>query len=62
MTYVDDVLAGRIPGNAAVGRALLDMVHSVPKMSAQEFEDMFTSNIKVINIFKLIKNEKLIFL
>lgn len=47
LAYVDDVLAARIPAKAAVGRALLDMIHSVPKMTPQEFESMFTSNIKV---------------
>lgn len=47
LAYVDDVLAGKIHGNAAVGRALLDMIHSVPKMTPQEFDNMFTSNIKV---------------
>lgn len=45
------MLAGRVSGNAAVGRALLDMVHSVPKMTPQEFETMFTSNVKVTFIF-----------
>ncbi|KAK6642038.1 Eukaryotic translation initiation factor 3 subunit F-1 [Polyplax serrata] len=68
LAYVDDVLAARIPAKAAVGRALLDMIHSVPKMTPQEFESMFTSNIKdllmVITLTQLTKtqlqlNEKL---
>ena len=47
LAYVEDVLSGKVPPNAAVGRALLDMIHSVPKMTPQEFDNMFTSNIKV---------------
>jgi translation initiation factor 3 subunit F len=49
LAYVGDVLAGRsaTPPDNAVGRALLDMVHSVPKMSPDEFENMLNSNIKV---------------
>ncbi|XP_046749960.1 eukaryotic translation initiation factor 3 subunit F [Diprion similis] len=68
LNYVDDVLAGKqIPDNQ-VGRALLDMVHSVPKMSADQFDQMFNSNVKdllmVVALSQLIKtqlqlNEKL---
>jgi len=47
LTYVEEVLAGKITGDPAIGRALLDMVNSVPKMTQQEFETMFTSNTKV---------------
>lgn len=51
-----------------VGRALLDMVHSVPKMSSDQFDEMFNSNVKdllmVVALSQLIKtqlqlNEKL---
>jgi translation initiation factor 3 subunit F len=47
LAYVEDVLAGRTQPDNAVGRALLDMVNSVPKMTPEEFENMFNSNIKV---------------
>lgn len=47
LAYVDDVLAERKQPDNVVGRALLDMVHSVPKMSPEQFENMFNSNIKV---------------
>jgi translation initiation factor 3 subunit F len=47
LAYVEDVLAGRVQPDNAVGRALLDMVNSVPKMTPDEFENMFNSNIKV---------------
>ncbi|PSN53426.1 Eukaryotic translation initiation factor 3 subunit F [Blattella germanica] len=46
LAYVEDVLAGRTQPDNAVGRALLDMVNSVPKMTPEEFENMFNSNIK----------------
>ena len=51
-----------------VGRALLDMVNSVPKMTSDQFEEMFNNNVKdllmVISLSQLIKtqlqlNEKL---
>lgn len=29
-----------------VGRALLDMVNSVPKMTSDQFDEMFNSNVK----------------
>jgi translation initiation factor 3 subunit F len=47
LAYVDDVLADRRAPDNAVGRALLDMVHSVPTMTPEQFEHMFNSNIKV---------------
>ncbi|KAK7874049.1 hypothetical protein R5R35_004599 [Gryllus longicercus] len=68
LTYVEDVLAGHAQPDNAVGRALLDMVNSVPKMSNEEFENMFNSNVKdllmVITLAQLVKtqlqlNEKL---
>jgi len=51
-----------------VGRALLDMVHSVPKMTSDQFDEMFNSNVKdllmVVALSQLVKtqlqlNEKL---
>ncbi|XP_046663866.1 eukaryotic translation initiation factor 3 subunit F [Homalodisca vitripennis] len=68
LAYVDDVLADRKQPDNAVGRALLDMVHSVPTMTPEQFEHMFNSNIKdllmVITLCQLTKtqlqlNEKL---
>jgi len=44
--YVDSVLAGKTEPDATVGRQLLDMVHSVPKMSQEQFDEMLNSNIK----------------
>ncbi|XP_015587446.1 eukaryotic translation initiation factor 3 subunit F [Cephus cinctus] len=68
LAYVDDVLAGKQLPDNQVGRALLDMVHSVPKMSSDQFDEMFNSNVKdllmVVALSQLIKtqlqlNEKL---
>ncbi|KAL6443415.1 hypothetical protein ACFW04_002932 [Cataglyphis niger] len=68
LAYVDDVLAGKQLPDNQVGRALLDMVHSVPKMTSDQFDEMFNSNVKdllmVVALSQLIKtqlqlNEKL---
>lgn len=68
LQYVEDVLANRQKANNAVGRALLDLVNSVPHMSNEQFSEMFNSNVKdllmVISLSQLIKtqlqlNEKL---
>lgn len=47
LTYVDDVISGNKSADNAFGRSLLDMIHSVPKMTPEEFEEMLNSNRKV---------------
>ncbi|KAL1138360.1 hypothetical protein AAG570_008424 [Ranatra chinensis] len=68
LVYVENVLDGWVEPNNAVGRALLDMVHSVPSITPEQFEEMFNTNIKdllmVITLCQLTKtqlqlNEKL---
>lgn len=68
LNYVEDVLANRATPDNAVGRALLDLVNSVPHMTNEQFAEMFNSNIKdllmVITLSQLLKtqlqlNEKL---
>lgn len=68
LAYVDDVIAGKQLPDNQVGRALLDMVNSVPKMTSDQFDNMFNSNVKdllmVVALSQLIKtqlqlNEKL---
>jgi len=44
--YVDDVIAGNKTADNTFGRSLLDMIHSVPKMAPEEFEEMLNSNRK----------------
>jgi len=44
--YVDSVIAGRVPADNAVGRMLMDLVNSVPKIKPEDFEEMVNSNMK----------------
>jgi len=46
LEYVDNVLAGKVPADTIVGRFLLDLVASVPKIETEEFENMLNSNMK----------------
>lgn len=45
-SYVDAVLAGRIPADNTVGRRLMDMVHSVPKMDNERFQEVLNGDMK----------------
>uniref|UniRef100_A0A1L8DSB2 Eukaryotic translation initiation factor 3 subunit F n=1 Tax=Nyssomyia neivai TaxID=330878 RepID=A0A1L8DSB2_9DIPT len=71
LVYVEDVLSNKQQPDNSVGRALLDLIHSVPNMSSDQFAQMFNSNVKdllmVVTLSQLIKtqlqlNEKLPFL
>ena len=66
--YVEAVLAGREEPDSSVGRALNDLVQSVPKMDPDQFEMMLNSNLRdllmVVYLSQLTKtqlqlNEKL---
>merc|ERR1712227_1003398 len=66
--YVEAVLAGREDADSTVGRALVNLVQSVPKMDPVKFEAMLNSNLRdllmVIYLSSLTKtqlqlNEKL---
>jgi len=46
MKYVETVLAGTEEPDTAVGRALIDLVQSVPKMDPAQFEAMLSSNMR----------------
>lgn len=68
LAYVEDVLNGKQQPDNAVGRSLLDLIHSVPNMTGDQFAQMFNSNVKdllmVVTLSQLIKtqlqlNEKL---
>lgn len=68
--YVEDVLNNKQTPDNAVGRSLLDLIHSVPHMTPEQFTQMFNSNIKdllmVLTLSQMIKtqlqlNEKLTF-
>lgn len=71
LKYVDDVIAHKVTPDNAVGRQLLDLIHSVPHMTHEQFTQMFNANVRdllmVITLSQLIKtqlqlNEKLTFL
>jgi len=59
--YVEGVLSGRERPDNSVGRKLLDLVNSVPKMNPDEFEKMVNSNMKdllmVIYLTQLTKTQ-----
>ena len=59
ISYVQGVLEGRETPNNAVGRKLLDLVNSVPKMNPDEFEKMINSNMKVCIIYNQIRSDTL---
>jgi len=61
IAYVEGVMDGSQTPDNAVGRKLLDLVHSVPKMTPDEFEKMTNSNMKdllmVIYLTQLTKTQ-----
>ncbi|CAB3254865.1 unnamed protein product [Arctia plantaginis] len=68
LAYVEDVLAEKTEPNNAAGRQLLELLNSVPNLSADTFADAFASSVKdllmVVTLAQLIKtqlqlNEKL---
>ncbi|XP_025193229.1 eukaryotic translation initiation factor 3 subunit F-1 [Melanaphis sacchari] len=71
LSYIDKVLASsdcNAADNSHIGRILLDLMHSVPHVTPERFEEMFNSNVKdllmVITLSQLTKtqlelNEKL---
>mmetsp|Transcript_14200 Transcript_14200/g.40249 ORF Transcript_14200/g.40249 Transcript_14200/m.40249 type:complete len:284 (+) Transcript_14200:165-1016(+) len=44
--YVEDVLAGRKPANAEIGRYLSDTVAAIPYISPVDFEKMYEDNMQ----------------
>lgn len=46
MAYVDDVLAGRKEADNSVGRLLMDMMHSIPKMDNERFQEVLNGDMK----------------
>merc|ERR1712226_465848 len=59
--YVEVVPSGRQTPDNAIGRKLLDLINSVPKMNPEEFEKMLNSNMKdllmVIYLTQLTKTQ-----
>jgi hypothetical protein len=48
LTYVEDVLADRVPPDNTIGRHLLKLTQAVPKMSDSQLDEFLNANIKVI--------------
>ncbi|XP_071806182.1 eukaryotic translation initiation factor 3 subunit F-like [Asterias amurensis] len=46
LSYVDDVMSGKIASDNQIGRFLMDLVANVPKLDPEEFERMINSNMK----------------
>jgi len=44
--YVDAVVRGQVPADSTVGRCLMELVNSVPKISPEDFEEIVNSNMK----------------
>lgn len=61
LQYVEDVLNEKQQPDNAVGRSLLDLIHSVPNMAHDQFAQMFNSNVKdllmVVTLSQLIKTQ-----
>lgn len=53
LQYVEDVLAERVSPNNAAGRQLLELVNSLPNLSADTFADAFASSVKDLLMVKL---------
>ncbi|KTG44341.1 hypothetical protein cypCar_00010967 [Cyprinus carpio] len=45
LSYIEDVLSGKVMADNSVGRYLMDLVNKVPKITAEDFESMLNSNI-----------------
>lgn len=47
LAYVQSVLEGKIKGDPAIGRHVLDALTSLPQLTNKKLEDMFTNNLQV---------------
>ncbi|UYV81356.1 EIF3F [Cordylochernes scorpioides] len=45
ISYIDDILMGKIAPDNHIGRQLMDLVQSVPQMDPDDFHNMFNSNM-----------------
>ncbi|KAI9295865.1 Mov34-domain-containing protein [Neoconidiobolus thromboides FSU 785] len=46
ITYVQSVIDGNTPSNAAIGRYLMDTIAMVPKIDIEHFDKMFSSHVQ----------------
>jgi len=46
LAYVDDVMSGKIPPDNNVGRHLMKLINSIPKIDPEKFQEMLNDNMK----------------
>ncbi|KAL2076923.1 hypothetical protein ACEWY4_027476 [Coilia grayii] len=56
LTYIEDVLSGKVTADNSVGRFLTDLVSKVPKIGAEDFETMLNSNINDLLMVTYLSN------
>lgn len=54
--YVQNVVAGKTPGNAEVGRFLADALASVPRLTREQFEKVFGDAIQDVLLVMYLAN------
>lgn len=55
-TYVDDVVEGRRKANNDIGRYLADTVAGVPKMTSDEFDQLFNDSVQDVLLVMYLAN------
>ncbi|TRY81270.1 hypothetical protein DNTS_012108 [Danionella cerebrum] len=56
LSYIEDVLSGKVMADNSVGRYLMDLVNKVPKITAEDFENMLNSNINDLLMVTYLSN------
>uniref|UniRef100_A0A667ZF15 Eukaryotic translation initiation factor 3 subunit F n=2 Tax=Myripristis murdjan TaxID=586833 RepID=A0A667ZF15_9TELE len=56
LSYIEDVLSGKVTADNSVGRFLMDLVNKVPTISAEDFETMLNSNINDLLMVTYLSN------
>jgi len=55
-TYVEEVLSGKRPADAAIGRDLLELTNSVPQMDPTEIDTLLTSHMNDLLMVTYLSN------
>lgn len=56
LSYVEDVLSGKRPADAEIGRYLLEMTNSVPQMDSTEIDNLLTSHMNDLLMVTYLSN------
>lgn len=54
--YVDNVLNGSLPADSSVGRLLMDLVNTVPRVKQEDFDEMMNANMKDLLMLVYLSN------